>query len=90
LPEEARSSVVNVAYYYQSFAWLGEFGVLRQKHLDTIATGMIRTWEAIEPFVESERTAVNTAVLTVLERSYKSLIGDVQIGSAPMAAKSVD
>jgi hypothetical protein len=83
LPEKARGSLINVAYYYQSFAWLAEFRVLRREHLLAIATGLILAWEAIRPFVESERKAVNDQILTVLERSYKSIIGDVRIGSAP-------
>ena len=65
---------MNVAYYYQSFAWLREFGVVHGKHLQTISNGMIRIWEAIEPFVKHEREAVKIPVLGVFESSYKSLI----------------
>jgi hypothetical protein len=74
LPEAARSSVVNIAYYYQSFAWLGELNVLRDEHLRIVAHGMVLSWEAIQPFVQAERAAVAGPILTVLERSYKSLV----------------
>jgi len=74
LPEDARSAVVNVAYYFQAFAWLGELGVLQRKHLRLVANRIVLTWQAIEPYVRAERQAMKGPILVVLERSYEQLI----------------
>ncbi|MET0135712.1 MAG: hypothetical protein ABW215_19195 [Kibdelosporangium sp.] len=73
LPESARSSLLDVAYYFQAFAWFFELGVLREKHLRVVASRIVLTWEAIQPYVETERKATKGPVLVVLERGYEAL-----------------
>lgn len=73
LPEASRSSLLNVAYYFQSFAWLGELGVLHQKHLQLVAGRIVLIWEAIEPYVQAERAVTQGPVLVALQRSYDNL-----------------
>jgi hypothetical protein len=75
LPDTARSAVVNVAYYFQAFAWLGELGILKAKHLGLVANRIVLTWRVIEPYVKAERQAVKgPPILTVLGKVYERLV----------------
>jgi hypothetical protein len=48
---------------------------------------MVLSWEAIQPFAQSERKIVKWPILAVLERSYESLVAGgrrEKIVSSPM------
>ena len=51
LPEPARSTVIDTAYYYQTIASLVGFGVLDERIIVVIRTRIIRVWESIEPYL---------------------------------------
>jgi hypothetical protein len=68
LPETARSAVLNIAYYYQAFAWLDDAGAIDDKEILRISRQRAASiWQVIEPFVQAERATVPGPLLTKLE-----------------------
>lgn len=68
LPESARTAVLNVAYYYQVFAFLIGFEILDEtKVLAVLRIRIINTWGALKPYAMVERKSNPLPVLTMLE-----------------------
>jgi hypothetical protein len=69
LPEPARSSVIRVAYYFNTFAFLVGFGIIDERRLFMTGVGdrIIAVWDAIRPYVEQERKQDGFRVLAMLE-----------------------
>ncbi len=69
LPESARAAVLNVAYYFQVFAFLIGFEIVDEaKVMSVVRLRVIQTWEALEPYVLVERKSnCFLPVLTMLE-----------------------
>jgi hypothetical protein len=74
LPPEARMAVLNVAYFYQQFAWFIELDVLRREPaVELIAQRIRLVWEAIAPYLKAERSAIPGPFFELLQRVYNGL-----------------
>src|SRR3954451_19731960 len=69
LPEPAKSAVISVAYYFQTFAFMVGFGIIDERRLFVTALRgrVLAVWNAIEPYVEAERSQQDLHVLAMLE-----------------------
>lgn len=73
LPDDVRRAVLNVTYYYQSFAFLIAFGILdEEKVLAVVRLRLLHVWAAVQPFVIAEREISPFPVLVMLENLAKS------------------
>jgi hypothetical protein len=73
LPEPARSDVINIAFYFQTFASLRRFKILREsKNLGNLYLRTVEVWDAIAPYVMEERKnakgQANEHTLALLEQ----------------------
>lgn len=58
LSEYAREAVYDTAYFLQTFVVMTHQGILHEDHVvSMLNTRITRTWEAIKPYVEKERTS---------------------------------
>jgi hypothetical protein len=83
LPESARCAVLDVAYYFQTFASLEGFGILRERELLslTLNTRIVEVWECLGPYVFAERArslGAESLMLTVLEAYVHELRGEFE------------
>lgn len=84
LPEGARSDVIDIAFYFQTFASLRRFKILREsKNLGNLYRRTIDVWDAIEPYVLQERVMsqgqANEDMLAILQEyagRLKKKVGD--------------
>jgi hypothetical protein len=71
LPEPAKSAVLDIAFYFQTFASLRGFGILDEtKHLGNLYMRIVEVWMAIQPFAMAERersSGANRHTLAVLQ-----------------------
>ena len=69
LPPEVRKSVVNVAFYFQTFAFLVGFGILDERKLfmTALRVRIVNVWRSIEPYVLTERSKHGLDLLAMLE-----------------------
>ena len=69
LSSKHRKAVLNVAFYFQTFAFLVGFGILDERKLFMTALGVriSKVWRAIEPYVVEERREHGLNLLAMLE-----------------------
>lgn len=77
LPERARCAVLDIAYYFQTFAMLNCFGIVRESEMlrnlnarTVLNARAIEVWGCIGPYVLAERACSSGAeseMLTILE-----------------------
>ena len=72
LPDDARTAVLDMAYYFQTHASLAEFGISPDRRLLTnLDQRVLEIWTSIKPYVAVERLnspGAQGTMLTVLER----------------------
>lgn len=76
LPDMARRAVYDIAYFYQNIALLRLLGILDKKIIAVLNIRAVKVWEAIEPFVQHERSANDCAgpyMLRILEDFAKNV-----------------
>jgi hypothetical protein len=62
LPDDARDTVLDIAYYFQTFAILDSHDVLRNRQMYThLNYRTIEVWTAIEPFMRTQRRSPSGA-----------------------------
>jgi hypothetical protein len=70
LPEPAKSAVLDIAYYHQTFAVLFALKILDESALPVLLWRIPKVWDSIEPYVTVERRSSPESVgimLTVLQ-----------------------
>lgn len=58
LPAEAQEAIYDVAFFLHNFVILKRLGIIDDRYLTTLNDRVVRTWEAIGPFVQRERELV--------------------------------
>ncbi|MBB5079508.1 hypothetical protein [Nonomuraea endophytica] len=58
LPAEAQEAVYDVAFFLHNFVILERLGIIDDRYLMTLNDRVVRTWQAIAPFVHRERELV--------------------------------
>ncbi|MFI6316210.1 hypothetical protein ACIBG8_01755 [Nonomuraea sp. NPDC050556] len=58
LPAEAQEAVYDVAFFLHNFVILERLGIIDDRYLTTLNDRVVRTWQAIAPFVRRERELV--------------------------------
>lgn len=86
LPEPARCAVLDVLYYFQTFASLEGFGILRERQmLLNLNARIVEVWECAGPYVLAERArspGAESSMLTVLETYVHKLREELSEGRA--------
>ncbi|MET9900787.1 hypothetical protein [Streptomyces sp. NPDC006446] len=73
LPSEAQEAIYDVAFFLHNFVVLRRLGIIDDRYLMTLNNRVIRTWEAIGPFVRRERELVPIPHLLQILEEYAAL-----------------
>jgi len=87
LPEPARCAVLDIAYYFQTFAALEGFGIVHEPEMlrnlnarTVLNVRAIEVWECVGPYVLAERArspGAESEMLTILEAYVHKLKNDL-------------
>lgn len=74
---EAQEAVYDVAFFLHNFVILKRLDIIDDRYLMTLNNRVVRTWEAISPFVWRERELVPLPHLLQLLEDYAASVADV-------------
>lgn len=77
LPPEAREAFYDVAYFLQNFVALRKLSIVDGRVLTTMNGRIVLVWDAIEPFVKSERE-INRSTSDILFRVLEDFAMEVR------------
>jgi stress response protein SCP2 len=83
LPMEAQEAVYDVAFFLHNFVVLMRLGIIDDSYLRTLNNRVVRTWEAIGPFVQRERELAPIPHLLQILEDYAAVAAVVPPGSGP-------
>lgn len=89
LPPEVRSAILNVAYYYQSFAWLIHFDIMRDELSALSRPRIISAWEAVRPYIAAERNRYPGPLLVMLEHTYRDMTDSAAPGRTSSSVRDL-
>ncbi|WP_043663330.1 hypothetical protein [Streptomyces xylophagus] len=73
LPGEAQEAIYDVAFFLHNFVVLRRLDIIDDRYLITLNNRIIRTWEAIGPFVRRERELVPIPHLLQILEDYAAV-----------------
>lgn len=77
LPAEAQEAVYDIAFFLHNFIVLRRLGIIDDRYLTTLNDRIVRTWEAIGPFVRRERELVPVPHLLQILEDYAAVAATV-------------
>ncbi|MGD1217050.1 hypothetical protein AB9Q10_01300 [Streptomyces krungchingensis] len=77
LPAEAQEALYDVAFFLHNFVILKRLGIIDDRYLTTLNNRVVRTWEAIGPFVRRERELVPLPHLLQILEDYAAVVASV-------------
>ncbi|MFE6828506.1 hypothetical protein [Streptomyces sp. NPDC057690] len=83
LPAEAQEAVYDVGFFLHNFVVLMRLGIIDDSYLRTLNNRVVRTWEAIGPFVRRERELVPIPHLLQILEDYAAVAALVPPDSGP-------